>query len=89
MPDRPILASIQCLRGIAALLVVLSHAIGLGGLTIPGHTSALNDFFYLRDIGGVGVDILFVLSGFIMVYWQCPNVIHTKTTDYQKRVTFR
>lgn len=64
----PLLVSIQSLRGIAALLVVLAHALRSAGLTFHGHTSALAGFFHLRDFGTIGVDIFFVISGFIMVY---------------------
>ena len=49
---------IQYLRGIAALMVVWHHALGL----IPG----LNQVFPW-DFGVSGVDIFFVVSGFIMV----------------------
>ena len=62
------LTSIQCLRGIAALLVVLSHALQSTRATFPGQFSALNGFFHLREFGTIGVDIFFVISGFIMVY---------------------
>jgi exopolysaccharide production protein ExoZ len=56
------LLSVQILRAIAALLVLFSHAepslaeFGYGGL-IP-------DF----NLGACGVDLFFVISGFIMVY---------------------
>ena len=43
------LTSIQCLRGIAALLVVLSHALRSAGATFHGQSSALYGFFHLRD----------------------------------------
>lgn len=62
------LYSIQLLRGIAALLVVFYHAVGLQLLTI-GPEKADNAM-----LGGVfasgfaGVDLFFVISGFIMVW---------------------
>jgi exopolysaccharide production protein ExoZ len=62
------LTSIQCLRGIAALLVVLSHALQSAGVAFHGQFSALTGFFHLREFGTIGVDIFFVISGFIMVY---------------------
>lgn len=56
--------SIQGLRAIAALLVLVSHSL-----------FALNGFLAAHDLsvgltvpGGFGVDIFFVLSGFVMVY---------------------
>ena len=51
---------IQLLRGIASLLVVLMHATG----NIAGE-NFLGGFF---NFGGAGVDIFFVLSGFIITY---------------------
>jgi exopolysaccharide production protein ExoZ len=62
------LTSIQCLRGIAALLVVLSHALQSSRVAFHGQFSALNGLFHLREFGTIGVDIFFVISGFIMVY---------------------
>mgnify|MGYP003624379726 FL=1 len=63
------LQSIQILRGIAALLVVVYHvrameilAIGNNGLS---ETPLLNGFV---TNGYAGVDLFFVISGFIMVY---------------------
>ncbi len=60
--------SIQALRGIAALLVVSTHvetALRENGKTgIPW----VSQFPGLSGFGGVGVDIFFIISGFIMVY---------------------
>jgi len=53
--------SIQYLRGIAALLVVLSHVAWKG----RQYSTDPLDFF---RIGESGVDIFFVISGFIMCY---------------------
>jgi peptidoglycan/LPS O-acetylase OafA/YrhL len=63
-PAEPIL-TIQCLRGIAAVLVVFAHAIDYQQNFLPGHCS-LTSFFYLENFGAVGADIFFVVSGFIM-----------------------
>lgn len=55
------LAGIQLLRGIAALLVVFEHYVGTSverGFAIDGLQGAA--------VGHVGVDIFFVISGFIM-----------------------
>lgn len=60
--------SVQSLRGIAAALVVLYHAQGNVLLRYSDHYSLLNSFYALRDFGGLGVDIFFVISGFIMVH---------------------
>jgi peptidoglycan/LPS O-acetylase OafA/YrhL len=54
------LTSIQCLRGIAALMIVLYHC--FPQLTRMGYAGS--DFMPLS----AGVDIFFVISGFIMLY---------------------
>jgi exopolysaccharide production protein ExoZ len=53
-------ASIQYLRGIAAMMVVLAHANDLP-LLGGGHR-------VFRDVGWSGVDLFFVISGFVMTY---------------------
>lgn len=56
-PDMPKLLSIQYLRAAAALMVVFFHADGLA-----------QEYFNFRGLpfGAAGVDIFFVISGFIM-----------------------
>lgn len=54
---------LQYLRGLAAFLVVLHHTIEMNPMGLPEWT---------RFIGAIGVDIFFVLSGFIMVYTAFP-----------------
>jgi exopolysaccharide production protein ExoZ len=56
--------SLQALRGIAALLVVMVHGsnnIVFRGLSLPNQFSQL-----ISVIGDFGVDIFFVLSGYVM-----------------------
>lgn len=67
------LATVQCMRGVAAALVVLFHAHGAIGLKFPAEASVLNSFLHLRDVGVVGVDLFFVVSGFIMFYVYSPE----------------
>jgi exopolysaccharide production protein ExoZ len=63
--------SIQTLRGAAAVLVALMHLLFfytdsmkyIGGA--PPHMAT---FFYFKGWGGVGLQIFFVISGFIMAY---------------------
>jgi peptidoglycan/LPS O-acetylase OafA/YrhL len=57
------LAGIQLLRGLAALLVVLGHANGM--MRYPEYFGASP--FVMPDIGGFGVGVFFVISGFIIV----------------------
>ena len=59
----PELTNVQILRGIAALLVVLYHI--PDQLTDRGWDSRI---FPVMWVGSAGVDIFFVISGFIMVY---------------------
>lgn len=63
-PSKQALNSIQHLRGIAALLVVSVHAHHLA--VELGIKSSLLAIF--AKYGEVGVDIFFVLSGFLMIY---------------------
>jgi exopolysaccharide production protein ExoZ len=60
------LPTIQALRGVAASLVVFFH---FAGLFKPGSTSQSGGYSGgLGNLGASGVDIFFVISGFIMVY---------------------
>jgi exopolysaccharide production protein ExoZ len=59
------LVSIQALRAIAALLVVFAHI--YPELLVFGPTTFPNFF-----LGAIGVDLFFVISGFIMVYASEP-----------------
>ena len=54
--------SIQYLRGVAALLVVLSH---IAWKNIQAGGSTLH---WWHEAGAFGVDIFFIISGYIMVY---------------------
>ncbi|MBA2674437.1 acyltransferase [Ramlibacter sp.] len=64
--DKTELTNLQVLRAAAALMVVLFHAMGTGrayGFPVRG-------LGFLEGWGGHGVDLFFVISGFIMVYIQ-------------------
>lgn len=59
------LNSIQFLRAVAALLVVYVHSIDLQmGFGI----SKQQNFFHLQNFGAIGVDLFFVISGFIITF---------------------
>ena len=67
MAEKQSLDSIQILRGIAALAVVFHHACGTVAENAP-HPAWLNQIGRLPEFGAAGVDIFFIISGFIMVY---------------------
>jgi len=58
------LINVQILRGVAALLVVLTHAID-ASLQTSGEW-AITRFGYFENFGAFGVDLFFVISGFVM-----------------------
>jgi exopolysaccharide production protein ExoZ len=59
---------IQALRGIAALLVVSTHVETMYRENPNTDAPWVSQFPGLSGFGGVGVDIFFIISGFIMVY---------------------
>ncbi|EHU3929947.1 acyltransferase [Salmonella enterica] len=60
--------SLQALRGVAALLVVLFH---YRGFLNDGAKESPTIWDKLFSHGIIGVDIFFIISGFIMVYTTC------------------
>ena len=59
----PLLQSVQALRGVAALLVVVFHLVAF---EVEG--KALFGSVFLLERGSAGVDMFFVISGFVMVW---------------------
>jgi exopolysaccharide production protein ExoZ len=59
------LGSVQFLRAVAAVLVGYAHSIDL---QMSFSHSFQQDFLYLQNFGAFGVDIFFVISGFIISY---------------------
>ena len=64
---------IQVLRGVASLLVVFFH-VTITFATINKQVFGFNFFLF----GGAGVDIFFVLSGFIITYTSFKTLNHSK-----------
>ena len=63
------LHNIQILRAIAASLVVLQHSLLRG----TWYGLPADDLSFLKGFGASGVDIFFVISGFIMAFSQANN----------------
>ena len=74
--------SIQCLRAIAAALVALFHAQNQAAIYCAKYdleSALLNVVPTVRIFGASGVDIFFVISGFVMAY---VTRRHRGTFDY-------
>ncbi len=71
------LEGIQYLRGIAVFIVVLSHVTGMAKFPKYFDTSILGGFF---KAGGTGVDLFFVISGFIIAYTSLSSNLKPKIT---------
>jgi peptidoglycan/LPS O-acetylase OafA/YrhL len=75
--------SLQALRAFAALAVVAHHSLRAvtvnadPQLNLPAPTLISSQS--LVDIGSVGVDVFFILSGFLMVFISTPYVEKSKT----------
>lgn len=67
--------NLQVLRAIAALLVVAFHAVGTAG----GYGRAPEALLYVKHLGQAGVDLFFVISGFVIVYIQNRNPRSART----------
>jgi len=59
------LNSIQLLRAVAVSLVVYAHSIDL---QMSFSMSRQQHFFYLQNFGAIGVDLFFVISGFVITF---------------------
>ena len=66
---RKVLLNLQILRAFAALSVVLFHTIG----TAASYGFDTRWISYLEGWGASGVDVFFVISGFVMLYTQLDN----------------
>jgi len=77
-----VLVSIQLLRGLAAILVAYIHAVQL----YPGVASGviIDEYSLLTSVGGSGVDLFFVISGFIVCF-----VSHHKNRSFSEFLVAR
>ena len=67
--NQSILFNIQYLRAFAAINVVVYHIIG----TASDYNYNVEFLMFLQGWGANGVDIFFVISGFVMYHTQCKN----------------
>ena len=63
--SQPIIGNVQALRAIAALMVATMHAFAVQAYQQPGN-GMLHLLHTAAQIGHAGVDIFFVISGFII-----------------------
>lgn len=61
------LVNIQILRGVAALLVVIAHSIDASE-TVAGPDWGIRSAGFVENFGAFGVDLFFVISGFVMAF---------------------
>jgi peptidoglycan/LPS O-acetylase OafA/YrhL len=90
MENKDNIASIQMLRAIAALFVVsmreqfyFSDYAKLVHVPLP----AMSSWYNFMTIGGMGVDLFFVISGFIMAYLAAKNPKQTLREFFWRRIT--
>jgi exopolysaccharide production protein ExoZ len=74
--------SIQYLRALAVLLVVYCHAIDTQMLY---GVSWQQNFYSLQNFGAIGVDIFFVISGFIIAYITQNTAGHAGAFNFLKK----
>lgn len=90
MPKKQKILSIQALRGIAAILVVIFHAQGgmLEFKEFGAQHALMNSHPALRLFGTVGVDIFFVISGVVitLVTWDHFGKLRDIPVFLEKRV---
>lgn len=83
MPAAARLRNVQCLRAVAALLVIAVHE-----PDFEQHLFGASFLSWLRVPGGTGVDLFFVISGFIMVTtsWNAFGRAHASRAFLLRRI---
>lgn len=94
MSNKSSIDSIQILRGLAATAVVVHHAIRGYTINVPASLSNLHQPIlgarWLYESLAAGVDIFFVISGFIMIYVSRPYANGTRpVSDFLARRVIR
>ncbi len=85
--NRDHLYEIECLRGLAVLLVFLFHARGITSGNPPGDMGPLQAFI---AVGNTGVTLFFVLSGFLLSRpWLEATLLGRKAPDLRNYVVAR
>lgn len=82
--------SVQTLRAVAAMSVALMHILFFYGDSmkyIGGPEPWMFHFFNFKGFGGVGVQIFFVISGFIMAYLNAIGETHSFGAFMGRRLT--
>ncbi|UCO97922.1 acyltransferase [Metapseudomonas lalkuanensis] len=72
MTDRPTLENIQALRWIAAALVFIQHSVYFAGMTVGDQMLSFRGL----NLGGIGVYIFFIISGFVIALQTNKNPAH-------------
>lgn len=77
------IADIEMLRGFAVLFVVIHHANG----TLFTWSSSAMSYFYSHFCGGVGVDLFFAISGFVIAKDLIPRLRESKDGRAARAIT--
>lgn len=84
LPGTGRLRPMEGLRAVAVTLVFFVHFESLFGNWLAPHSAGARAADFLRDVGHVGVDLFFVLSGFL-IYGAVISKRHFSYRDFMKR----
>jgi peptidoglycan/LPS O-acetylase OafA/YrhL len=77
--------SLQVLRAYAAIIVVLTHSLS----QVSSVYSGLSFPFYIKEFLSSGVDVFFVISGFIMFYTSQAQGLYTQKNGWRRFIKKR